>query len=79
VERLGLNGRRPPMLASEIPVPLSEVRAWADHLLPAGFRQGMAAPLFTSDGRHIGSLGLLCGDPSRPSPADRRVVAPSPR
>ena len=75
MERLGLNRRRPPILASEIPVPLSEVRAWADHLLPAGFRQGVAAPLFTAAGRHIGSLGLFCADPSRPSPADRRVIA----
>jgi hypothetical protein len=75
VDRLGLNRCRPPMLASEIPSPLSEVRAWADHLLPAGFRQGVAAPLFTSDGRHVGSLGLLSADRSRPSPADRWVVA----
>jgi GAF domain-containing protein len=75
VEQLGLNGPRPPMLASEIPGPLSEVRAWADHLLPAGFRQGVAAPLFTADGRHVGALGLLSADPSRPSPADRRVIA----
>jgi hypothetical protein len=75
MERLGLNRRRPPMLASEIPSPLSEVRAWADYLLPAGFRQGVAAPLFTAAGRHIGSLGLFCADPSRPSPADRRIIA----
>jgi len=75
VDRLGLNRRRPPMLASEIPTPLPEVRAWGEHLLPAGFRQGVAAPLFTADGRHIGSLGLLSADPSRPSRADRRVVA----
>jgi hypothetical protein len=75
LERLGLNRRRLPMLASEIPGPLSEVHAWGDHLLPAGFRQGVAAPLFTADGRHIGSLGLLSADPSRPSPADRTVIA----
>jgi GAF domain-containing protein len=75
VELLGLNRRRPPMLASEISSPLSEVRAWADHLLPAGFRQGLAAGLFTADGRHIGFLSLLSADPSRPSQADRRVVA----
>ena len=75
VDRLGLNRRRPPMLASEIPMPLSEVRAWADHLLPAGFREGVAAPLFTAAGRHVGSLGLLSADPSRPSPADRRIIA----
>ncbi|MGY1783672.1 hypothetical protein [Geodermatophilus sp. SYSU D00698] len=75
VDLLGLNRHRPPMLASEIPSPLSEVRAWADHLLPAGFRQGLAAPLFTTDGRHIGFLSLLSADPSRPGRADRRVVA----
>jgi hypothetical protein len=35
----------------------------------------VAAGLFTADGRHIGALSLLSGDPSRPSPADRRLVA----
>jgi hypothetical protein len=75
VAGLGLNRRRSPMLASEIPSPLSEVSAWADHLLPAGFRQGVAAGLFTTSGRHIGFLSLLSDDPSRPSRADRRVVA----
>jgi hypothetical protein len=75
LERLGLNRHRPPLLASEIPSPLSEVRAWADHLLPAGFRQGLAAPLFTTAGRHVGFLSLLSADPSRPGEADRRVVA----
>jgi hypothetical protein len=75
VDRLGLNRRRPPMLASEIPSPLAEVRAWADHLLPAGFRQGLAAGLFASDGRHVGFLSLLSADPSQPNDADRRIVA----
>jgi hypothetical protein len=75
VELLGLNRRRSPVLASEMPSPLCEVRAWADHLLPAGFREGLAAPLVTTDGRHIGFLSLLSADPSRPSRADRRVVA----
>jgi hypothetical protein len=75
VEQLGLNRRRPPLLASEIPGPLSENRAWADHLLPAGFREGVAAGLFTAGGRHIGFLSLLCADPGRPNRADRRVVA----
>jgi hypothetical protein len=75
VDQLGLNRRRPPMLASEIPSPLSEVRAWAEHLLPAGFREGVAAGLFTADGRHIGFLSLLSADPARPDQADRDVVA----
>jgi hypothetical protein len=75
VDRLGLNRCRPPMLASEIPGPLSDVCAWADHLLPAGFRQGVAAGLFTAGGRHIGFLSLLSADQSRPNRADRRVIA----
>jgi hypothetical protein len=75
VDLLGLNRRRPPMLASEIPMPLSEVRAWADHLIPAGFQQGLAAGLFTPEGRHIGFLSLLSENASRPNDADRRVVA----
>jgi hypothetical protein len=75
VDRLGLNGRRPPMLASEIPSALSDIHAWADYLLPAGFRQGLAAGLFTAQGRHVGFLSLLSADRSRPNQADRRVVA----
>jgi hypothetical protein len=74
VDLLGLNRSRAPVLASEIPSPLPEVRAWAEHLLPAGFREGVAAALFTSGGRHIGFLSLLSADPSRPSAADRRLV-----
>lgn len=75
VESLGLDRRRPPMLATEIPMPLADARAWADHLLPAGFCQGLAAGLFTAGGRRIGFLSLLSTDPTRPSRADLRVVA----
>jgi hypothetical protein len=75
VEQLGLNRHRPPMLASEIPVPLPELRAWGEHLLPAGFRGGVAAGLFTPSGRHVGFLSLLTGDPARLRPADRDLIA----
>jgi hypothetical protein len=75
VEQLGLNRHRPPMLASEIPMPLPELRAWGEHLLPAGFRGGVAAGLFTPGGRHIGFLSPLNEDPDRPSPADRQLIA----
>jgi hypothetical protein len=75
VDQLGLNRHRGPMLASEIPVPLPELHAWADHLLPAGFRGGLAAGLFTPGGRHVGFLSLLSEDPCRPSPADREAIA----
>jgi hypothetical protein len=75
VDQLGLHRRRPPMLASEIPVPLAELRAWGDYLLPAGFRGGLAAGLFTPGGRHVGFLSLLSENPSRPGPADRAAIA----
>jgi hypothetical protein len=75
VDRLGLNRHRPPMLASEIPGPLTESPSWAEYLLPAGFRGGLAAALFTPGGRHVGHLALLSEDPSRPGPADREAVA----
>ena len=75
VEQLGLNRHRPPVLASELPVPLAESRTWAEHLLPAGFRGGLAAGLFTPGGRHVGFLSLLSGDACRPGPADRELIA----
>src|SRR3954466_5998103 len=75
VDALGLNRHRPPMLAGEIPMPLPELRAWAEHLLPAGFRGGLTAGLFTPGGRHIGFLSLLSEDPARPGSADRDVIA----
>lgn len=75
VEQLGLDHRRPPMLASEIPVPLLELRAWAEYLLPAGLRGGLAAGLFTPDGRHIGFLSLHTEDASRLDAADRQLIA----
>jgi hypothetical protein len=76
VEQLGLNRHRPPMLAREIPYPLSESPAWADYLLPAGLRGGLAAGLFTpGTGRHIGFVSLLSEDPARPTRADREAIA----
>ena len=74
VELLGLNRRRPPMLVRDLPVQPGELRAWADHLWPAGFRGGLAAGLFTADGRHLGFLSLLTDDPERPADADRDLI-----
>jgi hypothetical protein len=75
LEHLGLNRAQRPVLASELPVPLPEITAWGEHLLPAGFRGGVAVPLFASTGRHVGFLSLLTEDPTRPSPADRQLLA----
>jgi hypothetical protein len=75
LEHLGLNDVQPPVLASELPVPLPEICAWGEYLLPAGFRGGMAGALFSSTGRHVGFLSLLAEDPAIPSPADRQLLA----
>jgi hypothetical protein len=63
------------VLASELPAPLPETSAWGEYLLPAGFRGGVAGPLFASTGRHVGFVSLLAEDPARPSPADRQLLA----
>ena len=75
LEHLGLNSAQRPVLASELPVPLSEICAWGEYLLPAGFRGGVAGALFASTGRHVGFLSLLADDPARLGLTDRRIVA----
>jgi hypothetical protein len=75
LERLGLNRAQRPVLASELPLPLPEICAWGEYLLPAGFRGGVAGALFASTGRHVGFLSLLAEDPAGFSVADRQILA----
>jgi hypothetical protein len=75
LEHLGLNSAHRPVLASELPAPLPEIRAWGEYLLPAGFRGGVAAALFASTGRHVGFLSLLAEDSAALSAADLQVLA----
>jgi hypothetical protein len=75
LEQLGLNRLRPPVCAHDLPLPLAEIRAWGDHLLPAGFRDGFALGLFTDDGRHVGFISVLSDDPAQRTTAHRGVVA----
>jgi hypothetical protein len=75
LEHLGLNNAQRPVLAGELPVPLPEICAWGEYLLPAGFRGGVAVPLFASTGRHVGFLSLLAEDPARLGLADRQILA----
>jgi hypothetical protein len=56
-------------------VPLPDICAWGEYLLPAGFRSGVAGALFASTGRHVGFLSLLAEDPARLTLADRQIVA----
>lgn len=75
LERLGLNRVQRPVLASELPLPLPEICAWGEYLLPAGFRGGVAGALFASTGRHVGFVSLLAEDPARLNRVDRRMLA----
>jgi hypothetical protein len=74
LEQLGLNNAQRPVLASELPVPLPEICAWGEYLLPAGFGGGVAGALFASTGRHVGFVSLLAEDPARLTLADRQIV-----
>jgi hypothetical protein len=65
LEMLGLNRSRPPVPASALPVPFAETRAWGEFLLPAGFKDGVAAGLFSDDGRHLGFLAVMTADPDQ--------------
>ena len=64
IELLGLNRFGPPVRASDLPLPLEEVRAWGEYLLPAGFRDGFVMGIFADDGRHLGFITLLTDDPA---------------
>jgi hypothetical protein len=75
VEALGLNRLQPPVPASALGVPLAETRAWGEYLLPAGFNDGVAMAVFTDDGRHLGFLSLLTGDPAHRTAAYSGVLA----
>ncbi|MBF9134581.1 response regulator transcription factor [Plantactinospora sp. S1510] len=71
MELLGMDRDRPPMCLRDAPVPPAELASWAEHLEPAGFREGVGITLFTPDGRHLGLLSLHTDDPAYPSDAAR--------
>jgi DNA-binding CsgD family transcriptional regulator len=71
---LGLGVPRPPMRMRDMPVPWPELRGWAEHLWPAGFREGLGAGLFAPDGRQVGLLTLNTDDPAHPSADARDLV-----
>jgi DNA-binding CsgD family transcriptional regulator len=74
IELLGLNRSSGTTRLSDLPVPLEEVPSWAEYLAPAGFRGGLAAALFTPDGRYLGMLGLSTDIPAHPTEAARDLI-----
>ncbi|WP_231930218.1 LuxR C-terminal-related transcriptional regulator [Friedmanniella luteola] len=75
IEQLGMTHSRTPLRVADSPTHVTEMRAWAECLLPAGFREGLGLCLFSADGRHLGLLGLFTGTPTAPSDAARDLLA----
>jgi len=74
VELLGLDRHGPPLRLRDLPVPPERIRGWTEFLEPAGFREGIAVRLTTSDGRYLGLLGLNTDTPAHPTDAARDVL-----
>ncbi len=66
-KKVGLLQRRRPMRLQDAPPHTVELPCWSEHWWPAGFREGLAAPLVTPDGRHLGILGLHTETASQPT------------
>jgi DNA-binding CsgD family transcriptional regulator len=66
---------RPLLSPSNVPYPVEELRTWADCLIPAGYREALAVPLFELEGRHVGFMALLSRSRQSPSPATRRRLS----
>jgi DNA-binding CsgD family transcriptional regulator len=75
IEATGTDRHRPPLGPSDLPYPADELPTWAECLMPAGLREGLGVALFTAEGRHVGHLAVLSGNPQPPSPAARRRLA----
>jgi DNA-binding CsgD family transcriptional regulator len=74
IEMLGLNRRGATRLC-DLPIRLEEVPSWAEYLAPAGYRGGLAAGLFTPDGRYLGMLGLNTDTVAHPTAAARDLMS----
>lgn len=74
VELAGLNANRPPVRVSQLPFPVDAHPTWADCLIPAGFHDGLAVPLFEPGGPSVGMLSLLFSSTDRPSAATRDSI-----
>ncbi|MEE6310032.1 hypothetical protein V1634_24670 [Plantactinospora veratri] len=73
-EQAGLTESPVPCRGRDLPVPAAEYPVWSDYYLPAGYREGLAAGLFSRDRRHIGMLLLSTEDPDHPTDAERDVI-----
>jgi DNA-binding CsgD family transcriptional regulator len=71
IELTGLDRCGPPLSVADLPLPVEELPTWAECLIPAGFRDGLAVALFDPGGLHVGFLGVLSSG-HEPPPAPLR-------
>jgi DNA-binding CsgD family transcriptional regulator len=74
IEVTGTDRARPPLSPSDLPYPATDLRTWAECLIPAGLHEGLAVALFDRGQRHIGFMVLLYGGKEPPSPVARRQL-----
>jgi DNA-binding CsgD family transcriptional regulator len=75
IEATGTDRARPPLSPSDLRFPVQELPGWAECLIPAGYREGLAVALFGPGGQHVGFLATLSGDGAPPAPETRRALA----
>lgn len=75
VEVTGTNRARPPLSPSDLPYAAEDLPTWAERLIPDGYHEALAVPLFVPRQRHVGFLALLSASSTPPSEALRRRVA----
>jgi DNA-binding CsgD family transcriptional regulator len=75
IEVTGTHSHGPPLSPSDLPYPSTELRTWAECLVPAGIHEALAVALFEPGGRHVGFLALLFGARTPPPPDLRRELA----
>jgi DNA-binding CsgD family transcriptional regulator len=73
-KRMGLLQRRRPLRLQDAPPHTVELPCWSEHWWPSGFREGLAVPLVTADGRHLGILGLHTDTASQPTAEARDAM-----
>ncbi|MGI5211395.1 LuxR C-terminal-related transcriptional regulator [Plantactinospora sp. CA-290183] len=71
MELLGMHRDRAPMCVRDTPMPPGELPSWAEHLEPAGFREGIGVGLFSPDGHQLGMLTLHTDTVAHPTDAAR--------
>lgn len=75
IEQLGMTRSHTPLRVADFPVPVDELRSWAECLTPAGLREGLGMCLFAAGGRHVGFVGLFTASADVPSAAARDLLA----